>query len=148
MNGELLVLNSLILIGPTFRTFSAAVTDCFTPLALVHDTVATRSPLKVVGPDVTLKVAPTLAPGATGAAKVFEIPAEPEATAVHPFGVAMLSLTPVAGASVEFVKITAVSCEEPGENVCSPGGAVVAAAGARLSGCAPYFAATTLACTS
>ncbi len=33
---------------------------------LVHEALATRSPLKGAGPEVTLKVALTLAPGATG----------------------------------------------------------------------------------
>ena len=59
----------------------------------------------------------------------------------------MLNLTPAAGAPVVFVKVTVVSCEEPGENVCSPGGAAFADAGARLRGGTSYFAATTLACT-
>src|ERR1017187_4452705 len=105
--------NSLILIGLTFRTFSAVVaSNFFAPL--VQEALPTRSPLKAAGPEVTLKVALTLAPGATGSANVVE----PEATAVHPFGVAMLSLTPAAGAPVVFVNVTMVSCEEPGENVC------------------------------
>ena len=43
--------NSLILIGLTFRTFSAAVSDCVTPLAaFFHEARPTRSPLKAAGP--------------------------------------------------------------------------------------------------
>ncbi len=59
----------------------------------------------------------------------------------------MLNLTPTAGAPVAFVKVTVVSCEDPGENVWSPGGVVAADAGARLSVGTSYLAATTLACT-
>ena len=66
--------NSLILIGLTFRTFSAVVSDCFPPVAgFVHEALPTRSPLKAAGPEVTLKVALTLAPGATGSANVFDV---------------------------------------------------------------------------
>ena len=65
-----------------------------------------------------------------------------------PLGTEMLNLTPVAGAPVVFVNVTVVSCEDPGENVWSPGGVAVADAGARLSRGTSYLAATTLACTS
>ena len=66
-----LMRNSLILIGLTFRTFSAVVSDCFAPLVwFVHWALPARSPLKAAGPEVTLKVALTLAPGATGSANV------------------------------------------------------------------------------
>src|ERR1035437_3103153 len=142
------VLNSLILIGRTLRTFSAVVSSCFLPLALVHPALPTRSPLKATAPDVTLKVALTLAPGATGSAKVFEVSVVPEARAVHPLGAEMLNLTPAAGAPVVFANVTVVSCEEPGENVWSPGGSAVADAGAKLSRSTSYLAAATLACTS
>src|SRR5664279_2308149 len=115
-----LMRNSLILIGLTFRTFSAIVAvDSFPPL--VHTALPTRSPLKAAGPEVTLKVVLTLAPGATGSAKVFAVAVEPEATAVHPFGAEMLNLTPDAGAPAVLVNVTVVSCEDTGENVCSPG---------------------------
>src|SRR5450756_1147864 len=58
--------NSLILIGLTFRTFSAVVSNCLPPcVGFVHQALPTRSPLKGAGPEVTLKVALTLAPGAT-----------------------------------------------------------------------------------
>src|ERR1035437_4154067 len=102
--------NSLILIGLSFRTFSAVVSNCV-PLrvGLVHPALATRSPLKAACPEVTLNVALTLAPGATGPAKVVV----PEASAAHPLGAEMLSLTPVAGAPVVFVNVTVVSCEDP-----------------------------------
>ena len=66
--------NSLILTGLTFRTFSAVVSDCVLPSRFVHEALPTRSPLKAAGPEVTLKVALTLAPGATGSANVFDVP--------------------------------------------------------------------------
>jgi hypothetical protein len=94
-----------------------------------------------------LKVALTVAPGATGPANVFEVSVPPETTEVHPVGTEMLNLTPVAGAPVVLVNVTVVSCVEPGEKVWSPGGAATADAGARLSRGTSYLAATTLACT-
>ena len=79
-----LMRNSLILIGLTFRTFSAVVSDCVAPLVwFVHEALPTRSPLKAAGPEVTLKVALTLAPGATGSANVFDVSVAPETTEVH-----------------------------------------------------------------
>ena len=145
-----LMRNSLILTGLTFRTFSAVVSDCFAPLVgFVHEALPTRSPLKAAGPEVTLKVALTLAPGATGSANVFDVSVVPATTEVHSLlGTEMLNLTPVAGAPVVLVNVTVVSCEDPGENVWSPGGVAVADAGARLSRGTSYLAATTLACTS
>ncbi len=110
-------LNSLILIGLAFRIFSAAVSESFTPLAgFVQEALPTRSPLKAAFPEVTLKVALTPAPGATGfEAKFFAASVVPEATAVHPWGAEMLNLTPAAGAPVVFVNVTVVvSCEDPG----------------------------------
>ncbi len=41
--------------------------------AVVHETLPTRSPLKAAGPEVTLNVALTLAPGATGSAIVTDV---------------------------------------------------------------------------
>ena len=71
--------NSLILTGLTFRTFSAVVSDCFWPVDwFVQEALPIRSPLKAAGPEVTLKVALTLAPGATGSANVFDVSAVPE----------------------------------------------------------------------
>src|SRR5580658_9925945 len=141
--GELMR-NSLILTGLTLRTFSIAVSDCFRPLVGVHEALPTKSPLKAVGPEVTLKVALTLAPAATGPGVL----APPEANAVQPLGTEMLNSTPVAGAPVVFVNVTVTFCEEPGTNVWSPGGAAVADAGARVSRGTSYLAATTLTCTS
>src|SRR5208337_1988242 len=145
-----LMRNSLILTGLTFRTFSAAVSDCFLPLVgFVQEALPTRSPLNAAGPEVTLKVALTLAPGATGSANLFGVSLVPGTREVHCLlGTEMLNLTPTAGAPVVFVKVTVVSCEDPGVNVWSPGGVAVADAGARLSRATSYLAATTLACTS
>src|ERR1019366_2555939 len=144
-----LMRNSLILIGLTFRTFSAVVSECFPPVVwFVHWALRTRSPLKASGPEVTLKVALTLAPGATGSAIVTDVLVVPGTTEVHCLlGTEMLNWTPTAGAPVVFVNVTVVSCEDPGENVWSPGGVAVADAGARLSRGTSYLAATTLACT-
>ena len=49
----------------------------------VHEALPTRSPLKAAGPEVTLKVALTLAPGATGSAIVVDVSVVPETTEVH-----------------------------------------------------------------
>jgi len=82
-----LMRNSLILTGLTFRTFSAVVSDCVTPLAAsFHEARPTRSPLKGAGPEVTLKVALTLAPGATGSEIVTDVLVEPLATEAHRAG--------------------------------------------------------------
>src|ERR1035441_2644323 len=144
--GPELMRNSLILIGLTFRTFSAAVSDCFALVGLVFSALTIRSPLKAAGPEVTLKVALTLAPGATGSANVFDVLVVPETTDVHCLlGTEMLNSTPCAGAPVVLVNVTVVSCEPPGEKVCSPGGVALADAGARLSRDTPYLAATTFA---
>src|SRR6185312_5450162 len=144
-----LMRNSLILIGLTLRTFSAVVSLCFSPLAFVHRALPTKSPLKGDRPDFTLNVALTLAPGATGSENVFDVPLPPATCEVQPLpGREMLSVTFAAGAPVVFVKLNAVSCEDPGVKVWSPGGVAVAEAGAKVSGCTSYFAATTLACTS
>jgi hypothetical protein len=70
--------NSLILTGLTFLTVSAMDSDCFSPLVwFVHEALATRSPLKASGPEVRLKVALTVAPGATGSVNVFEVSVAP-----------------------------------------------------------------------
>src|SRR5437773_6772189 len=92
-----------------------------------------RSPLNAAGPEVTLNVALTRAPGATGPAIVAVVAVPPETTAVHcALGTAMLSCTPVAGAPIVFVNVTVVCCDDPGEKVWSPVGAVPGDAGARL----------------
>ena len=79
-----------------------------------------RSPLKLAGPEVTLNVALTLSPGATGPGIVSEPP--PWTAALQPAGSGEASLTFVAGAPDVFVKVTMVSWLEPGANVCRPGG--------------------------
>src|SRR5437588_2205774 len=99
--------NSLILIGLTLRTFSAVVADCRPPCpGFVHEAMPIRSPLKGTGPEVTLKVALTLAPGATES-NVFEVWVVPGMTEVHCLsGGEMLSLTPAAADPVVFVNVT------------------------------------------
>src|SRR5262245_26719063 len=58
--------NSLILIGLMLRTFSAVVSRCLAPVVgFVHEALPSRSPLKPAGPEVTVKVALTVAPAAT-----------------------------------------------------------------------------------
>src|SRR5579872_4539472 len=108
LEGELMR-NSLILTGLTFRTFSAVVSDCVLPVVrFVHDALPARSPLKAAGPEVTLKVALTVAPGATES----NVVGAPVAEEVHPFGTEMLNLTAAAGTPVVFVNVTVVSCED------------------------------------
>src|SRR5271166_1462561 len=103
LSGELMR-NSLILIGLTFRTFSTAVSDCIFPPS-DHEALMTRSPLKAAGPEVTLKVALALAPGA--------IVSENDETAeLHPLGAEMLRWTPLTRAPLVFVNVTVTSCEE------------------------------------
>src|SRR5258708_35523109 len=99
LSGELMR-NSLILIGLTFRPFSAVGSDCVPArVGLVHEALPTRSPLKAAGPEVTLKVALTLAPGATGSAIVTDVLVAFGTTEVHCLlGTEMLNLTPTAGA--------------------------------------------------
>jgi hypothetical protein len=104
--------------------------------------------LKATSPEATLKVALTLAPGATGPAIVTDVLVVPGTTEVHCLGAEILNLIPVAGAPVVFVNVSVLSCDDPGENVWSPGGVAVAAAGDKLSRCRSYLAATTLACAS
>src|SRR5689334_10207669 len=135
--------NSLIVIGLPFRTFSAVVSLTVLPSAgSFQDTRPTRSPLNGADPDVTVNVALTLAPGAT------TFPIVVETTALHCRGTVMLNVTPVTGAPVVFVNVSAVCCEEPGENVCSPGGIAAAAAGVSCNRGTSYPAATTFACTN
>src|ERR1700724_282877 len=142
-----LMRNSLILIGLTFRTFSAVVADCVLPavppeVVFVHDALPTMSPLKAAGPEVTLKVALTLAPGATGPAMVADVLAPPVTNEGHCLGTEMLNWTPSARAPGVSVNVTVVSCEEPGEKVWSDGGVAIADAAASLSRCTSYLAAT------
>src|SRR5919204_4085739 len=101
------VRNSLILIGLTFRTFSVVVTLCRGPFAgFVHEALPIRSPLKAAGPEVTLKVVLTLAPGATEA-NVCDVSVVPGTKEVHCLlGTEMLSFAPTARAPVVFVNVT------------------------------------------
>src|SRR5215472_11781440 len=112
--------NSLILIGLTLRTVSAAVVNCLPPSVclppcpgFVHAALPTRSPLKGTGPEVTLKVALTLATGATEP-NVCDVWPVPGMTEVHPLGTEMLSFTPIAVDPVVFVNVTVLSCEDRG----------------------------------
>ena len=143
-----LMRNSLILIGLTFRTFSAAVSDCFAPLASVHERVADQVAVEGRRPRGDLE---GRAHARTRRDRVGDRHRRP-VRARNDGGPScwartMLNSTPVTGAPVVFVNVTVVSCEDPGENVWSPGGAAVADAGARLSRATSYLAATTLACT-
>jgi hypothetical protein len=62
----------------------------------VHEALPTRSPLKAAGPEVTLKVALTLAPGATGQRTSSTSRWCPNEAVHCLLGTEMLSLTPVA----------------------------------------------------
>src|ERR1700735_2784155 len=104
--------NSLILIGLPFRTCSVVVPDCLLPRAgFVHEAWPIRSPLKGTGPEVTLKVALTLAPGATES-NVCDVSVVPGTKEVHCLGTEMLSFTPTAVDPVVFVNVTVLSCED------------------------------------
>src|ERR1019366_5374840 len=105
--------NSLIVIGLTFRTFSAVVSDCLPPCpGFVHEALPIRSPLKAAGPEVTRNVALTLAPGATGWPNVTDVSWVPGTKEVHCLlGTEMLSLTSTAGDPVLFANVTVLSCE-------------------------------------
>ena len=104
------------------------------------------SPLNGCGPEVTLKVALTLAPGATEP-NVCDGLWVPWTNEVHCLGTTMLSRTPTAVDPLVFVNVTVLACEDRGANVWSPGGVAVAEAGVRLSCCTSYLAATMLAWT-
>ncbi len=142
-----LMRNSLIFTGLTFRTFSVVISICRLLLfELVHETLPTRSPLRAAEPEVILKVALTLAPGSMGSVNVLDASFVPETEEVHCLlGAAMLSVTSRAGSPVLFVNVAAISRDEPGEKVWSPGGLAVADAGARARGATLYLAATMLA---
>src|ERR1019366_7916589 len=113
-----LMRNSLILIGLTFRTFSAVISDCVSRrVGFVHWASPTKSPLKATGPEATLKVALTLAPGETGSTNVLDVWVAPGTTEVRCLGTERLNRTPTTGASVVFVNVTVVAWEHPGENV-------------------------------
>src|SRR5260370_21976320 len=138
--------NSLILIGLTLRTFSAVVSNRLPPCpGFVHEALPIRSPLKGIGPEVTLKVALTLAPGATES-NVCDVWVVPGTKEVHCLvGTEMLSFTPTAVDPVVFVNVTVLSCEDRGANVWSPGGGAVAEVGGRLNRCTRDLAAALFA---
>src|SRR5579864_2324079 len=96
MTGPELMRNSLIFTALAFRTFSTAVSDCFLPLVSLHVAWPTKSPLKAIRPEVTLKFALTLAPGTTAPVNFLEVSVVPETTDVHCLGTEMLSWTLVA----------------------------------------------------
>src|SRR3954453_793320 len=97
--------NSLIFIWLGLSTRSAIDAD-WSP----HVAVPIRSPLKGAGPEVTLSVRLTLAPGATASATVTG------ASVVQPAGTLMPSLTPETGAPVVLVNVTIVFWLVPGAN--------------------------------
>ena len=110
--------NSLIFTGLTLRTFSTVVSDRFRPLPeSVHVALPIRSPLKNSDPEVTVNVALTLSPGATGAENFFEVSFVLKTTDFHPLGTVILRVTSLTEAPVEFVKVTVVFCEVRGEKV-------------------------------
>jgi hypothetical protein len=82
---------------------------------------------------VILKVAVTLAPGATLPPEAFD-----EST-VHPAGAEMLNLTPDTGAPVVFVNVAVRSWADLGVNVMTRDS---------RTRCTSYLAATMLACTA
>src|SRR5262249_55373023 len=113
------VRNSLILIGLTLRAFSVVVSDCLAPVVgFAHEAVPTRSPLKGTGPEVTVKVALTVAPGATES-NLFDVSVVPGMNEVQKMGTEMLNSTSAAADPVVFVSVTVASCDDPGANVCS-----------------------------
>src|ERR1700743_3140143 len=111
--------NSLTLTGLTFRTFSVIASDCLPRRdGPVQDALPVRPPLKATGPEVTWKVALTLAPGGPEP-NVFDVSVLPATTDLHCLlAPETLSRTPAAGAPVVFVNVTVESCAEPGVNVC------------------------------
>src|SRR5262245_33189188 len=112
------VRNSLILIGLTFRTFSVVVSERLPPcVGFVHWALPIRSPLKGSGPEVTVNVALTLAPGSTES-NVIDVSVLPLTKEVQRLsGTEMLNFTPTALEPVVLVNVTVLSCEDPGANV-------------------------------
>src|SRR5450631_3102008 len=110
---------SLILTGCTFRTLVVVVSTLVVlPPEFFHSTLPVKKPAPVAKGEVTLKVALTLAPGATTSAKAFAAPLPPEATELHcTLGPKTLSLTPVTGTPVVLVKVSVICCDDRGEKV-------------------------------
>src|ERR1017187_6683062 len=131
---------SLILTGSAFRSLWAVVSNCV-PLRAgsLHSALAFRKPAADAGGEVTLNVALTLPPGATGSPSVFDAVPPPETAAVHLVGRERLKLTPATGDPVVFVNVAVASRMDPGVNVVTR---------ERLSRCTSYLAATMLACTA
>src|SRR5688572_3042049 len=102
---------SLILIGNAFRTRAVVVSDCVLRSQFVHSALPVTKPAPVRGGAVILKVAVTLAPGATLPSEAFD------ARTVHPAGAEMLNLTPDTGAPVVFVNVAVRSWADLGVNV-------------------------------
>src|SRR3954471_13314393 len=100
---------SLILIGLLFRTCSVVVPLCRGPWpGVVQAPRPVRSPSNAAAPEVTVKVALTLAPGATDS-NGCGVAVVAVTTEFHPAGVDRLSLTPEAGDSEVFVNVS-VTC--------------------------------------
>src|SRR5215472_9058457 len=124
--------NSLITIGSVLRTASLEVTDWLLPSWAVQVAVPFRSPLNDWLPDVTLKVALTLAPGATDANEVWLPPATVDC---QPVGTDNCRFTFVAADAAVLVNVKVDCCDEPGLNVCNPVGCAVSDAGVNDNCC-------------
>src|SRR3954465_7773160 len=99
-----LLANSLILMALVLRAFSTTVSVCALPVASVQEALAKRSPLKDVGPEVTLNVVVKVAPGASSAT----VDPPPVGVAVHPAGSVICRLTFLTGALEVLTNVTRV----------------------------------------
>ena len=129
--------NSLILTGLTLRTFSAAVSDCFAARSVVQRALADQVAVEGRRPRGHLEGRAHARARSDRVGNVFDDFCVPGADSGPLLaGQRRCSAsTPVAGAPVVLVNVTVVSCDDPGVNVCSPGGVAVADAGARLTAC-------------
>jgi hypothetical protein len=122
--------------GITFRTREEIVSDCLPPTGLfVHSALPLTKPPPVDVAEMTLKVALTLAPGATGAAYVTVEAEPPDAETVQPAGAETLNFTSDAGVAAIFVNVAVTSCADFGVNVKTRD---------KRTRCTSYFASTTL----
>ena len=124
---------------------------CLDCVVTIDGRIGQRACMTKVAPGMEITGAwpAELAPlGAMPAGKSLERVCDVLVVGGGPGGLAAAVAAAEAGASVVLVNVTVVSCEEPGENVWSPGGVAVADAGARASACTAYLATATLACTS
>ena len=104
--------------GSTFRTREEVVSDCLLPACVfVHSALPLRNPPPVVVAEITLKVALTLAPGATGASYVTVEAEPPDAETVQPAGEEMFNFTSEAGVAALFVNVAVMSFADFGVNV-------------------------------